>query len=92
MDREIPQIQRVKGKLARVVPWLILVVIVLFLLIMLKNYFSVIRVNVGDISTAEVRLGRIEGSFHAEAVVTPLNAYRVEAVTGGRIEAIFFEL
>ncbi|MCB5233969.1 MAG: efflux RND transporter periplasmic adaptor subunit [Candidatus Cloacimonetes bacterium] len=92
MDREIPQIQRVKSKLARIVPWLILVVIVLFLLIILRSYFSVIRVNVGDISTAEVRLGRMEGSFHAEAVVTPLNAYRVEAMTGGRIEAIFFEL
>ncbi|HPF09207.1 MAG TPA: HlyD family efflux transporter periplasmic adaptor subunit, partial [Candidatus Cloacimonadota bacterium] len=40
--------------------------------------------NSGDIR------GRMEGSFTADGILTPVSTYNVEAMTGGRIEAIFF--
>ncbi len=88
MDREIPASERVKKKL-RFVP-LVLVLILLFIIgqLWLRNALSTARVRSDEIQTAKVIRGRMEGSFSAEGVVTPISIYNVEAMTGGRVEAI----
>ncbi|HOA29250.1 MAG TPA: HlyD family efflux transporter periplasmic adaptor subunit [Candidatus Cloacimonadota bacterium] len=43
-----------------------------------------------EILSARVIRGRMEGSFTADGILTPVSTYNVEAMTGGRIEAIFF--
>ncbi|MCK9558207.1 MAG: HlyD family efflux transporter periplasmic adaptor subunit [Candidatus Cloacimonadaceae bacterium] len=91
MDREIPLKERLRKRL-RVVPYIFILIVVLVLgKLWLDHHLKVAVVHKKDIVTAIVQRGKMEGSFIAEAVVTPLSSYRVEAMTGGRIEATFFQ-
>ena len=90
MDREIPKHEQVKRKL-KIVPW----ILVLFLILItgqlwLRRILSTTTVRSNDILSARVIRGRMEGSFTADGILTPVSTYNVEAMTGGRIEAIFF--
>ncbi len=91
MDREIPAKERLSKRL-RVIPFVFLLLILLVLAThWLNSYLKVAIVRESDILTAPVLRGRMEGSFSADAVVTPLSSYRLEAMTGGRIEALFYQ-
>jgi len=48
-------------------------------------------VKESDIQTSKVVKGRMEGSFIADAIVTPISTYSIEAMTGGRVEALFLK-
>jgi len=90
MDREIPKNEQVKRKL-KIIPW----ILVLFLILItgqlwLRRILSTTTVRSNDILSARVIRGRMEGSFTADGILTPVSTYNVEAMTGGRIEAIFF--
>lgn len=88
MDREIPAYERIRKKL-KIVPLIIVIIILLVLgQIWLSKHLKNAVVRESDILTAKVQRGRMEGSFSAEAIVTPLSTYRVEAMTGGKIEVI----
>ncbi|HQB98031.1 MAG TPA: efflux RND transporter periplasmic adaptor subunit [Candidatus Cloacimonadota bacterium] len=50
---------------------------------------STVTVRSDDIQIAQVIRGRMEGSFSADGMVTPISTYNVEAMTGGRVEAIY---
>ncbi|MDD2684270.1 MAG: efflux RND transporter periplasmic adaptor subunit [Candidatus Cloacimonetes bacterium] len=56
----------------------------------LRRILSTTTVRSNDILSARVIRGRMEGSFTADGILTPVSTYNVEAMTGGRIEAIFF--
>jgi HlyD family secretion protein len=91
MDREIPAKERLRKKLK------IVSMIVVFLILLavgqmwLGKRLKSAVVRESEILTAEVLRGRMQGSFSADAIVTPLSTYRVEAMTGGRVEAIYFQ-
>ncbi|HRX76421.1 MAG TPA: biotin/lipoyl-binding protein [Candidatus Cloacimonadota bacterium] len=90
MDREIPKNEQLKRKL-KIIPW----ILVLFLILItgqlwLRRILSTTTVRSNDILSARVIRGRMEGSFTADGILTPVSTYNVEAMTGGRIEAIFF--
>ena len=88
MDREIPASQRVKKKL-RIIPVVLVLALILILSqLWLRRTLSTATARSEDIQTAQVLRGRMEGSFSAEGLVTPLSIYNVEAMTGGRVEAI----
>lgn len=91
MDREIPAYERIRKKL-KMVPLIIVIIILLVLgQIWLSKHLKNAVVRESDILTAKVQRGRMEGSFSAEAIVTPLSTYRVEAMTGGKIEVIYYQ-
>lgn len=91
MDREIPAKERLRKKLK------IVSMIVVFLILLavgqmwLGKRLKSAVVRESEILTAEVQRGKMQGSFSADAIVTPLSTYRVEAMTGGRVEAIYFQ-
>lgn len=91
MDREIPAKERIRKKLK------IVSMIVVFLILLavgqmwLSKRLKSAVVRESEILTAEVQRGMMQGSFSSDAIVTPLSTYRVEAMTGGRVEAIYFQ-
>ncbi|MCB5260230.1 MAG: HlyD family efflux transporter periplasmic adaptor subunit [Candidatus Cloacimonetes bacterium] len=91
MDREIPIKERMLKKMRLVPVILILSVFLILGQIWIRSYLQDAIVRESDILTAKVQRGRMEGSFSADAVVTPISTYRVEAMTGGRIEAIYYQ-
>lgn len=91
MDKEIPARERVKKKLK---PLPLILFIVLFIVIgrlWLSKSLSTASVKASDIQSSKVVKGRMEGSFIADTTVTPISTYSIEAMTGGRVEAIFFK-
>ena len=91
MDREIPAKERVRKKLKVVLLVAVLLLILIVVQIMISRSLKSVTVHRSDILIARVERGRMEGSFSAEAIVTPISTYSVEAMTGGRIEAIHFK-
>jgi len=91
MDREIPPGERRWKKLKLI----LMIIIFIFLLIIghctISRSLQVATIKANEIITARVMRGSMEGSFIAEATVTPISAYSIEAMTGGRVEAIFFK-
>ncbi len=90
MDREIPKHEQVKRKL-KIVPWILVLFLILITgQIWLRRILRTGTVRSDEILSARVIRGRMEGSFTADGILTPVSTYNVEAMTGGRIEAIFF--
>ncbi len=90
MDREKPKNEQVKRKL-KIIPWILVLVLILITgQFWLRRILSTTTVRSNDILSARVIRGRMEGSFTADGILTPVSTYNVEAMTGGRIEAIFF--
>ena len=90
MDREIPAKERVRKKLKVVLLVALLLSVLIIGQIMISRSLKSVTVHRSDILIAKVERGRMEGSFSAEAIVTPISTYSVEAMTGGRIEAIYY--
>ena len=91
MDREIPARERVKNKL-KPLPLIILIVFLILIgRLWLNRSLTSASVKASDIQTATVVKGRMEGSFIADAIVTPISTYSIEAMTGGRVEALFLK-
>jgi HlyD family secretion protein len=91
MDREIPAKERLRKKL-KIVSMIVVILILLAVGQMwLGKRLKSAVVRESEILTAEVQRGKMQGSFSADAIVTPLSTYRVEAMTGGRVEAIYFQ-
>ncbi|MDD2507336.1 MAG: HlyD family efflux transporter periplasmic adaptor subunit [Candidatus Cloacimonetes bacterium] len=90
MDRQIPKNEQVKRKL-KIAAWVLLLFLILITgQLWLRRILSTSTVRSDDILSARVIRGRMEGSFTADGILTPVSTYNVEAMTGGRIEAIFF--
>ena len=90
MDREIPKNEQVKRKL-KIIPWILVLFLILITgQIWLRRILRTGTVRSDEILSARVIRGRMEGSFTADGILTPVSTYNVEAMTGGRIEAIFF--
>lgn len=66
-------------------------ILLLFVIVQLwiSKTLSTVTVRSDDIQIAQVIRGRMEGSFSADGMVTPISTYNVEAMTGGRVEAIY---
>jgi len=91
MDKEIPARERVKKKL-KPLPLIIFIVLSIVIgMLWISKSLNTASVKASDIQTSKVVKGRMQGSFSADAIVTPLSAYRVDAMTGGRVEAIYFQ-
>lgn len=89
MDREIPAGERARKKLRIIL--ILLGILLLFVIVQLwlSKTLSTVTVRSDDIQIAQVIRGRMEGSFSADGMVTPISTYNVEAMTGGRVEAIY---
>lgn len=89
MDREIPAGERTRKKLRIIL--ILLGILLLFVIVQLwlSKTLSTVTVRSDDIQSAQLIRGRMEGSFSADGMVTPISTYNVEAMTGGRVEAIY---
>lgn len=89
MDREIPAGERARKKLRIIL--ILLGILLLFVIVQLwlSKTLSTVTVRSDDIQSAQLIRGRMEGSFSADGMVTPISTYNVEAMTGGRVEAIY---
>lgn len=89
MDREIPAGERARKKLRIIL--ILLGILLLFVIVQLwlSKTLSTVTVRSDDIQSAQLIRGRMEGSFSADGMVTPISTYIVEAMTGGRVEAIY---
>lgn len=89
MDREIPAGERTRKKLRIIL--ILLGILLLFVIVQLwlSKILSTVTVRSDDIQSAQLIRGRMEGSFSADGMVTPISTYNVEAMTGGRVEAIY---
>lgn len=92
MDREIPIKERYKKKLISLMIVILVIAILITAFAYIFRTLRIVRVNRSEILTAEVKYGRMEGSFSAEASVTPISTYSIEAMSGGRVDAILFQL
>lgn len=89
MDREIPAGERARKKLRIIL--ILLGILLLFVIVQLwlSKTLSTVTVRSDDIQSTQLIRGRMEGSFSADGMVTPISTYNVEAMTGGRVEAIY---
>lgn len=91
MDKEIPASERRNKKLKAILLVVALLLVLIIGQIAISRSLQSTTVQRSEIITAKVMRGRMEGSFSAEAIVTPISTYSIEAMTGGRIEAIYFK-
>lgn len=87
MDREIPVKERYKKKL---IGFLIVIFVIAILFAASAYIFrtlKIAKVTRSDIQSAEVKFGTMEGSFSAEATVTPISTYSNEAMTGHGVQS-----
>lgn len=91
MDKKIPRSERMRRKL-KILPLLMALVLMLIAgQSWLRRILNTATVRSDEILSAPVIRGRMEGSFTADGILTPVSIYNVEAMTGGRIEAIFYD-
>jgi HlyD family secretion protein len=91
MDREIPAKERYRKKLIGSLIVIFACAAIFAVVLSISRVLKVVRVQKSEILTAVVKYGRMEGSFSAEAIVTPISTYSIEAMTGGRVDAILFQ-
>ncbi len=88
MDKEIPLSQRRAKSIRKALLFVSVLIAIIIIQILVSRSLQSTTVSRSDILTSKVRRGDMEGSFSAEAVVTPVSRYQIQATTSGKIESI----